>query len=290
MKLNDLIPDFNLLYEEDIKAENHPSYFIEEENYQVLIVRLIEIYDSSLVYISSSFIFYKENIYSYERDQNELTLIEAGIVGLYQSLLPMYAKNGQIIDGYASEVDQLEDSLYNREIPYYFMDIWFETKKDLAKIERYYNRNLDVLNSFYKKKVQGREVAESEIRDLIETVSIKRNIIRSQLSKLDSLHHYYASVKNDRLNKNIYFLTILSAIFLPLNLVVGFFGMNTEGLFFKDYPLGTQKVLFILIGTFVVAILGVKIVKVLDNYIFKSFFHKYDLYKNISKKLENLLS
>jgi magnesium transporter len=40
----------------------------------------------------------------------------------------------------------------------------------------------------------------------------------------------------------MYWLTILSAIFLPLTLVTGFFGMNTGGLPYTEDPHGTMKV------------------------------------------------
>jgi magnesium transporter len=43
----------------------------------------------------------------------------------------------------------------------------------------------------------------------------------------------------------MYWLTIISAIFLPLTLVTGFFGMNTGGLPFTDDPHGTTKVIVI---------------------------------------------
>ncbi|OYZ64605.1 MAG: hypothetical protein B7Y17_03670 [Sulfuricurvum sp. 24-42-5] len=41
------------------------------------------------------------------------------------------------------------------------------------------------------------------------------------------------------MNRSIYILTIVSIVFLPLNLVVGFFGMNTGGLPFQDSTMGT---------------------------------------------------
>jgi magnesium transporter len=44
------------------------------------------------------------------------------------------------------------------------------------------------------------------------------------------------------MNRNMYWLTIISAIFLPLTLVTGFFGMNTGGLPYTDDPHGTLKV------------------------------------------------
>ena len=42
---------------------------------------------------------------------------------------------------------------------------------------------------------------------------------------------------------HFFILTIISAIFLPLNLVVGFFGMNTSGLPFTEGNNGTLSVI-----------------------------------------------
>ena len=54
------------------------------------------------------------------------------------------------------------------------------------------------------------------------------------------------------MNRLIYLLTIISAIFLPLNLLVGFFGMNTSDLPFAQGDGGTYKaialMLFLLMG------------------------------------------
>jgi magnesium transporter len=47
------------------------------------------------------------------------------------------------------------------------------------------------------------------------------------------------------MNRSIYLLTIVSAVFLPLNLVVGFFGMNTGSLPFTADG-GTYAVVMIL--------------------------------------------
>ena len=41
------------------------------------------------------------------------------------------------------------------------------------------------------------------------------------------------------MNRTIYLLTILSGIFLPLNLIVGYFGINTQGLPFAHLPNGS---------------------------------------------------
>jgi magnesium transporter len=68
-----------------------------------------------------------------------------------------------------------------------------------------------------------------------------------QLSKLDYLYNFYSAQTNERMNHMIYTLTIISAIFLPLNLVVGFFGMNTSGLPFSDGSSGTANVIILIL-------------------------------------------
>lgn len=64
-----------------------------------------------------------------------------------------------------------------------------------------------------------------------------------QLSKLDYLYSFYNTRTNEKMNRLIFFLIIVSAIFLPLNLIVGFFGMNTSGLPFTGGSGGTLNVI-----------------------------------------------
>lgn len=70
------------------------------------------------------------------------------------------------------------------------------------------------------------------------------------ITRLDGLYALISSIKNERLNQNIYILSIISTIVLPLNLIVGFFGMNTGGLFLQNSAFGTLIVLGIIIAVF----------------------------------------
>jgi len=73
-----------------------------------------------------------------------------------------------------------------------------------------------------------------------------------QLSKLDYLYSFYNAKSNDKMNRMIYLLTIISAVFLPLNLVVGFFGMNTSGLPFADGKFGTYNAIMIMVSLVII--------------------------------------
>jgi magnesium transporter len=68
------------------------------------------------------------------------------------------------------------------------------------------------------------------------------NLSKSALDKLDNLYNFYRAKVEEKMNKNVYYLTLLSGIFLPLTLLTGFFGMNTGGLPLQDDPMGTWKV------------------------------------------------
>ena len=48
------------------------------------------------------------------------------------------------------------------------------------------------------------------------------------------------------MNRIVYILTLLSGIFLPLNLIVGFFGMNTTSLPFTQTQGSTFNVILLL--------------------------------------------
>ena len=62
------------------------------------------------------------------------------------------------------------------------------------------------------------------------------------MDKLDNLYDFYRAKVDEKMNRNVYYLTLLSGIFLPLTLLTGFFGMNTGGLPWSDDPNGTWKV------------------------------------------------
>ncbi|DAB34741.1 MAG TPA: hypothetical protein CFH82_03225 [Sulfurospirillum sp. UBA12182] len=63
------------------------------------------------------------------------------------------------------------------------------------------------------------------------------------------------------MNPTIYILTFLSAIFLPLNLIVGFFGMNTNALPFAKEEYGSYFVFVLLVLVVIALLIGIKLLK-----------------------------
>ena len=85
-------------------------------------------------------------------------------------------------------------------------------------------------------------------QDIKEHLERTHRLALLNVKKLDEIYAFYSSQVNEKMNRTIYLLAIVSAIFLPLNFIVSFFGINTGGLFFVNTPNGTLHVISIIIG------------------------------------------
>ena len=94
-------------------------------------------------------------------------------------------------------------------------------------------------------KKQNIEYDKNAFEDLHEEINRVRDLAKACVEKLDYLYDFYRAKVDEKMNRNVYYLTLLSGIFLPLTLATGFFGMNTGGLPWADDPLGTWKVVAI---------------------------------------------
>ena len=73
-------------------------------------------------------------------------------------------------------------------------------------------------------------------------------IIESQDRTMTHLMEIHHLVSGHRTSEIIYILTILSAVMLPLNLIVGFFGMNFDNLCFSHVTWGIWLVAGLMVG------------------------------------------
>lgn len=270
-----------------INHENEPSTFNDYDDFQLLILRRLRLINNQLELWPECFLFRDKAIYYYNRPEKEFIALGAPR-DLYKELAGFYEQNSSITAGYASEIEYLEDSLFDRDIKIHFMDVWFKLKKDLAKFENFYFRNLLVFQEFRKFYTKNPHLNNSRMKAIYEIIEFQSSNVETLKVRLDSVHHYYDSIKQERLNKSIYTLTVISAIFLPMNLIVGFFGMNTEGLFFKNNPNGTLTVVAILAGVTIFTLIGLKLVRVIDKYLLRFFLGRFNFYKNLTERFEKI--
>jgi Mg2+ and Co2+ transporter CorA len=75
-----------------------------------------------------------------------------------------------------------------------------------------------------------RELLRVRSRDVLEHIERVLSHVRRLESSAETAVQMHFSAQGDRTNRIMRTLTVLTAIFLPLNLVTGFFGMNFDGL------------------------------------------------------------
>ena len=147
---------------------------------------------------------------------------------------------------YQSIIERKENAILKGKSVERFFQKSFVLKQKLNKSLSFCtqcNESLNLLaneQSFLKKN----------LRIYIVATKMLEKSAKELIARIDGLYTLISSIKNERLNQNIYVLSVISTIVLPLNLIVGFFGMNTGGLFLQNNPLGTIFVLGIIIVVF----------------------------------------
>ena len=226
---------------EDIETSDHPSVFESANDYSALIMRLPEIDREGITIHSYAFVIENNEVYKYSRDSKQL--IKMGAFDSLHGYLD--AKIDNIlseIQSYHIDIDRLEESLYSDSTDSHFMDKWLMYKKDVSLINRLMLHAVISFERFIHRYKNFEDFEKMEYEDLLEHMRRIDYLSKSAMEKLDNLHSFYRTKVDEHMNKIMYWLTIISAIFLPLTLVTGFFGMNTGGLPYTDDNHGTLKV------------------------------------------------
>lgn len=233
------------LHLEDLRNELHPSIFDDNEEYDMLIVRLPVIAEE-LTGKSIGFILTKENSYLYDKDKQEFEELSGRFEGPYKVIDKFTDRVLKSFITYQDKIADMEELLYENNIKETFMNEWLSIKLKILRIERILLKTAATMDDFM---TYYKEEADFPMNNYVDAHEHMERTMRSatlQLSKLDYLYSFYNAKSDEKMNRMLYILTIISAVFLPLNLVVGFFGMNTSGLPFTDAPSGTYYAISIM--------------------------------------------
>ncbi|RUM68816.1 MAG: magnesium transporter [Sulfurospirillum sp.] len=229
---------------EDIENPEHPSDFIPGDGYTVLVLRLPEVMNSSVKIYSYAFVVEGETCYFYNRERQKLEKLGT-LTDMNQFLDKLTEKLIKDIQKYHYEIELMEESLYENRLSGMFMQQWLSYKKDVSLIHRlmfHAALSFELFITHHKRYEHFEELAYA---DLYEHMVRIRDLAKAAMDKLDNLYDFYRAKVDEKMNRNVYYLTILSGIFLPLTLMTGFFGMNTGGLPWTDDPDGTTKVVLL---------------------------------------------
>lgn len=235
--------NINKFHQIDINNEAHPSMFTCTDTYDLFILRLPFFQNEELASVSSAYVFTKDGFYLYK---NKDFVDIKGIKGFYSSINERIDIAMDITLSRYNKIDCMEDDFYEGKSINDFNKLWFSMKNDLIKISRVLTKALDEFKKFMQKYKNKENYLEIHFDDLLEHLERSNRKALHGLEKLDALYNFHLTTNNEKMNNTVFILTVLSGIFLPLNLIVGFFGMNTTSLPFTRVEGGTLFVIVIL--------------------------------------------
>ena len=156
---------------------------------------------------------------------------------------------GDVITEFDDNVDELEDSVISADSEELRMQL-SNLRRTSIKLRRYIAPQRDVLVRLLNERIPWlleeqrahlRETAERTARFVEDIDSIRERAAVTQ----EELNHRLA----ERMNKAMYVLSIVAAIFLPLSFLTGLLGINVGGI-----PGGEYKWAFFIVSVILIAI------------------------------------
>jgi magnesium transporter len=240
----------NMLHLEDLRNEAHPSLFDTNPGYDVLIIRL-PVVEKKLRIDSIGFILTESGSFLYDKADERFHALGDRFEGPHRIIDPVLDRLIKAFSVYQDRIADMEEALYEDRTAPTFMTEWLGLKRDILRIERVLARTAVVLGEVTEHYKPMENFPVDHYADLHEHTD---RILRSashHLSKLDYIYNFYNTRTSEKMNGLIYLLTVISAIFLPLNLLVGFFGMNTGGLPFAGSDGGTLDASLLMVSLLV---------------------------------------
>jgi len=235
---------------EDITSVEHPSDFIKDSDYTALILRLPFIDNEQIKGQSFAFIVTSHSVYEYDRDRKSLSHI-GDFNDFYGKLDILVDRLIEDIKTLHLKIDDLEDFIYQPKSEDVMVK-GLSLRQSVSLIRRMiFNANMafELFFKYYSHKDNFDIHAFNDIDEHLERV---KNLALAAEDRLDHLHDFYKTRVDEKMNKNMYYLTIMSGIFMPLTLITGFFGINTGGLPWVNHPNGT---LYVVIASVVIEII-----------------------------------
>jgi magnesium transporter len=133
-----------------------------------------------------------------------------------------------ILDGFARKIEDLEIELLE-EASEETLKTLHRTKRELLVLRRFLAPQRDMLQIFLNEETDLlTEETRVFLRDCVDHMVHLMDLIESHREHTTSILDSYLTSINTRLNDVIRVLTVISTIFLPLNFLVGIYGMNFE--------------------------------------------------------------
>ena len=145
---------------------------------------------------------------------------------LYDFLEQIICDDRKMLEGYDHTLDELEDQILDGNTEGVLEQI-AEIRNDLRDLKIHYTQLIDVCQEFEENENHFFK-AENERYFHLVAQRIER-LLEMLLTLVDftiQLREFCQSKIDEKQNRNLAFLTIISSIFMPLTLIAGWYGMN----------------------------------------------------------------
>lgn len=168
----------------------------------------------------------------WQRASSDKAPLERGVDFAYYLIADRIVdSNFAIIDLIADELEELEDKVLENPQRQDLARI-FELKRHLVGMRKVLSPQRDTMAMLSRRgDARVSERASLYFRDVYDHLSRINESIEANRDLLGNALDAYLSAVSNRTNEIMKYLTLLSAIFLPLAFIVGFFGQN-----FDDFP------------------------------------------------------
>jgi len=177
------------------------------------------------------------------------SLLERGVDFVYYLIASRLVEaNFPILDSITDELEEVEDRVLAAPAQRDLARI-FELKRQLVLMRKVLSPQRDTMVMLARRgdprvsersSLYFRDVHDQLVR-LNESIEANRDLLGNALDA-------YLSAVSNRTNEIMKSLTLLSAVFLPLAFIVGFFGQNFESLPGAPHWMASQTLMFVMIG------------------------------------------
>lgn len=177
---------------------------------------------------------------------------------IYDFLEEIISNDIKVLEKYDKKLDDMEDKILDGDEDEVMEDL-VEIRSDIMDLKTHYEQLIDL----------GQELEENEngffssknlryFRMFTERVMRLRDIVsslREHTMQVRDLHHSQLEVKQNRV---MTILTVVSTIFMPLTLIVGWYGMNFKYMPELDAPIAYPIVIAVCVIIVIVSIIFFK--------------------------------
>lgn len=146
---------------------------------------------------------------------------------IYSFLDSLIVNDFKYVENRGNEITQMEENVLKGNADDGFNMELLTLKRELLTLHNYYEQLLDITDAFEENE---NNIFDNEDLRYISNLGLRITRLREDVDSLSSsvthLQDAYSSYLDLRLNHTMKFFTVITSIFFPLTLIVGWYGMN----------------------------------------------------------------